>query len=187
MEQVFGSIPAAEVACVTILLGSNDSNEPESPSGQHVPLKEYSQNLRDIIAFLDSRGIRKDRLILMSPPNYFHETFLATCTQPKLPIKSNKRVAEYAQACAVVASQESVAFLDLYRIFSEHPNSDHLFMDGLHFSFAGAQLLHQHLQPLVVAKVEQFTSQPLEKLIKFPYWADIDPANAEKNLNFKLE
>ena len=181
MDKVFGGIATNEVACVTILLGSNDANEPNSPGGQHVPLDEYSQNLTHMITHLDSIGIPKERIILMSPPNYFHEAFIHSCTRPELPIKSDHRVKEYAQVCAKVAIEQSVNFLDLYHIFSSHPNSADLFIDGLHFSSKGAELLYENLCPLVVDQVQHFTKMPLEKLFKFPIWSEIDANNPKKS------
>lgn len=188
-ERVFGSLPTKCVACVTILLGSNDANEPESPGGQHVRVDEYSSHLTDIITYLEAVSIPKERIILMSPPNYFHETYLLNRTKPDIPVKTNERVGEYARAAAQVATTQKVTFLDLFTIFSAAPNSPKLFSDGLHLSFAGASLLHEHLSPLVVEKVETyFASQtgmprrPLEELIHFPLWSDIDPKSPKNHL-----
>ncbi len=182
---MFGSFPANDVACITILLGSNDANEPESPGGQHVPLEEYARNLTAIIAYLDGGiGIAKDRVVLMSPPNYFHEVYLANRTKPDIPVKSNARVGEYAAAAGRVATEQGVTFLDLYSLFSKQSNSEELFSDGLHLSFSGAQLLHANLSPLVVKKVEQYCGggRQLEQLINFPLWADIDTSDPAKDL-----
>lgn len=170
---------------MTILLGSNDSSDPTSPTGQHVALSEYSQNLSDMINYLNSIGIGPERVILMCPPNYFHDKFVSSCLErgTTVHVKNDQQVKEYAQTCQVVANSLSVTCLNLYDIFSNHPNSESLFMDGLHFSSLGAQLLYDHLIPLVVQKVEHFAGQPLEKLIKFPIWSEIDCKNPENSFN----
>lgn len=185
MPKVFEEFENKKVACVTILLGSNDAVDPESPTNQHVPLDEYKSNLKSMIEFLESKGISRDRLILMTPPNYFHETFLACCraeNRPKLPINSNDNMKRYAEACKAVAVEQGVTLLDLFPLFSSQPNSEQLFSDGLHMSFAGGKLLFDHLHPLVIEKLEKFTGKSFEEQFKFPYWADIDHDNLEKCL-----
>ncbi|KAJ6223967.1 hypothetical protein RDWZM_002512 [Blomia tropicalis] len=182
MRDVFQAIPSNEIACVTILLGSNDATDPSSPSGLYVPIGEYATNLEDIVNHLESVGIPKNRVIMMSPPNYFHETFHQYLVENNqtLHVKSDKQVKEYAQACKNVAAKLGVTFLDLNDIFSSHPESPTLFADGLHFSTKGAELLDQYLYPLMLDKVERFVgTKPLN--VKFPLWNEIDRADPSKS------
>ena len=81
-----------------------------------------------------------------------------------------------------MATQKGVTVLNLFPIFSNYPQSETLFSDGLHLSFSGAKLIFEHLTPLIIEKVENFTGKQLEKITKFPYWANIDYGNLEFSL-----
>ena len=95
----------SQVSCLTILIGANDANDVDSPSKQHIPINEYEDNLVAIIHYLESIGITKDRIVLMSPPNYFHENHIQFCKQNgrPLPIKDNQTVGKYAKVCGSAA------------------------------------------------------------------------------------
>lgn len=53
---------------VTIFFGANDSSLKDENPKQHVPLDEYSANLRDMVQYLRSVDIPKERVILITPP-----------------------------------------------------------------------------------------------------------------------
>lgn len=186
MPKVFEEFRADQVACVTILLGSNDSSHADSPSKQHVPLEEFKANLVAMIGHLETIGIKQDRVVLMSPPNYHDEDFMKYCREmgrPHLPRKSDQATKEYAQAVAQVAHEKKITFLDLNTIFRGVANDNRsLFIDGLHLSESGAQLLFKHLQPLVVDKVERFLGRSLEEATNYPYYGDINVEHPEKSL-----
>lgn len=163
-----------------ILLGSNDANDPTSPSGQHVPLDEYKSNLQYMIDYLDSIGISKSRLILLSPPNYHNEVFVRICIEngrTSLPVLSDSVIKLYSESCIQVARDNNVSFIDLHTIFSSVPNNQELFCDGLHLSSKGAKLLYDNIHLLVDAKLESFANTSIDKLFQYPIWSAIDVNN----------
>ncbi|XP_006515241.1 isoamyl acetate-hydrolyzing esterase 1 homolog isoform X4 [Mus musculus] len=53
---------------VTIFFGANDSSLKDENPKQHVPLDEYSANLRDMVQYLRSVDVPRERVILITPP-----------------------------------------------------------------------------------------------------------------------
>jgi lysophospholipase L1-like esterase len=174
---------ANEVSCLTVLLGANDANSPQSPSNQFVPIDEYENNLIEIINYLESIGIQKERLILISPPTYYHKDFLNYCKlNGRLEtIKDNATVGKYAIACGSAAQRTGVDFLNIYESFSNQKDGQKLFCDGLHFSREGSQLLFDLIWPLVEKKVKLFR-QSSELIMNFPIYSDINIDCPEKSL-----
>ena len=174
-----------EVSALTILVGANDANDVDSPSKQHIPIHEFEDNLVAIIEYLDSIGLTKERIVLMSPPNYFHENHIQFCKQNGKPIpkKDNQIVQKYAKACESAAKRSKVEFLDLFQHFSEHEESEQLFCDGLHFSGKGSQFLFQLIWPLIEKRVKQHKNCT-ELTPNFPIYSDIDSEYPEKALLF---
>ncbi|CAG2173941.1 unnamed protein product [Oppiella nova] len=174
---------AKEVSCLTILLGSNDSCEADCPGGQHVPIDEFEDNLSAIIGHLECIGIPRERIILISPPNYYHHMFVEYCKQngKNEPKKDNKTIVKYAEAMARVAHKSGVEFIDLYKHFSNQQNSEQLFCDGLHFSRKGSQLVFELIWPSVEKRV-QLHNQCSQLTPNFPLFTDIDTKSPEKSL-----
>jgi len=174
----------SQVSCLTILLGANDANFPESPLNQFVPIDEYENNLVDIITYLDSIGIRKERQILISPPTYRHNDYVNYCKlndRPE-PIKDNLTVGKYALACKSAAQRSSVEFVNLYEAFSNEKDEQKLFCDGLHFSREGSQLLFDLIWPLVEKRIKDFNKSS-ELVMNFPIFSDINASCPEKSLS----
>uniref|UniRef100_A0A663F3L1 Isoamyl acetate-hydrolyzing esterase 1 homolog n=1 Tax=Aquila chrysaetos chrysaetos TaxID=223781 RepID=A0A663F3L1_AQUCH len=62
------STSAESTVAVTIFFGANDSALKDLNPKQHVPLEEYSANLKSMIQYLKSVDITEDRIILITPP-----------------------------------------------------------------------------------------------------------------------
>ncbi|KAH9415438.1 isoamyl acetate-hydrolyzing esterase [Dermatophagoides pteronyssinus] len=187
MPKIFAQFKAEEIACVTILLGSNDSVPASSVTGQHVPVDEYRKNLVAMLNHLTSKGIDKDKIILITPP-HMHQTIFKAWSfeqnRPIIPETWEKDLIKYVDACRSVAKEMNISLLDLYKIFmAVKDNNEKLFNDGLHLSRDGGQLLYDNLLPLITERVVRITGKPLtDQSMQYPYWRDVDVNNPEKSL-----
>jgi lysophospholipase L1-like esterase len=177
MPEIISGIDSPEkVSCVVILLGANDATHENCPSGQHVPLEEYKSNLKEIVTRLESSGMKRDRIILVNPPTYYHDVFVET--KPELPpCRSSESATLYANACLEAGKDMGITCLNIHSVFAEDPRGRNLFTDGLHLAPAGSELLFKELLPFVEKKILEFktgdasTNASLEQ--NFPYWMEI--------------
>lgn len=167
-----------KVSCVVIFLGANDAAHDNCPSSQHIPIEEYKANLASIVSQLESSGIKKDRVILVNPPTYYHDAFFEA--RPDLaPLRSGESATLYAKACLEAGKDVGVTCLDIHSVFAEDSRGTKLFTDGLHFAPAGGELLFQEVWPFVEKKVLSYKSttsgSPAATSLEqnFPYWMEI--------------
>ncbi|KAH7643863.1 isoamyl acetate-hydrolyzing esterase [Dermatophagoides farinae] len=188
MPKIFQQFKAEEIACVTILLGSNDSVPVSSVTGQHVPVDEYRTNMVAMINFLTSIGIDKNKIILIAPPNMHQDSFKRWSIEqnrPIIPETWEKDLVKYVDACRSIATEMNLSLLDLYTVFMAVKNdNDKLFNDGLHLSRDGGQLLYDNLLPLIMERVVRITGKPFtDQSMQYPYWRDVNTDDPEKSLH----
>ena len=100
-----------------IFFGANDACLPGSSTGQHVPLDEYKQNIRDIVQH-PSITAQNPRLILITPPpvdEYKLEEsgLVKRSTDPQRTAEHTKK---YADACRQTGEELGVPVLDIWSI-----------------------------------------------------------------------
>jgi len=74
---------------VVILIGSNDASFPETNPEQAVPLEEFGENLLKIVAYLLSQGVKKEALVLVSPPPVLPDVWTAHLNNQPGPAQVN--------------------------------------------------------------------------------------------------
>lgn len=179
-------IEASRVSTVLIFLGANDCAHADCESVQHVPIDDYQVNLKKIVQFLEDKGIKKERIIMINPPPYYHEQFVATrADAPAQPKRSSESVYQYSIACLKAANDIGVSAVDIHTEFKNDSRGSDLFCDGLHFSPAGAKLLYDTIWPSVGKKIMEFyETDSLDQM--FPYWMEIaskDKAKKQDSIN----
>ncbi|MCJ1469052.1 hypothetical protein MMC07_007684 [Pseudocyphellaria aurata] len=158
------TVAQAQIRFMAIFFGANDACLPESSTHQHVPLGQYKQNLRDIIAH-KVVTIQKPRIILITPPpvdEYCLEEPLSDQWIPERQ-RTAEHTKQYADACREVGAEIGVVVLDLWSIFMAHagwkeseplPGSKkaernsvlgELLRDGLHFTPKAYRLLYESM------------------------------------------
>lgn len=165
------------IAAVTVFFGANDcSLEDENPQ-QHVPLQEYSENLREMGRLLASAGVSADRVIFITPPPLDEEAWGKECVLKGCGLnRSNAVAGEYAQACVRTAAQCGSDVLDLWTLMQKDGQDFRLYLsDGLHLSEKGNQFVSQRLWELLEGKVAQLP-------FILPYWGDVDPKDPQSSL-----
>jgi len=134
---------ANDNVATVICLGANDSNLQELNELQHVPLNEYSSNLKDIIEILKSKRIESSKILLVPPPPCNEEMWrkaleLKSNTKVERSPKNNATTRQYFDACLQVAEKAKCKSLTDPNHYWDSLDSKINFCDGLHFSEEGA-------------------------------------------------
>lgn len=167
---------AKETAAMAIFLGANDSNDAAN-TRQHVPLEEFTENMKDIVTYALSQGLSRDKIIIIAPPAFNALAWGEECKRKGTTLtKNNKTTGMYAKACCEVAKEAGTNIVDLYTEMMKAEDFSGYLNDGLHLSPLGSRLLFDLLNPIV----EKLTSD-LPQVC--PYWADVDAADLETSLN----
>lgn len=163
--------PPSPVRIVLILLGTNDSVPMGSP--QHVPIEEYSRNLKRLALHAKQHHAQP---ILLTPPSVEHN---ATDIQER----SNDAVAMYANACVETELQLQIPVIDLFQALSSRMevNCESLFTDGVHLSRLGNHAVFEtvaHKLPLLCPML----ADPQVLQSPFPLWSQVDHHNPVASL-----
>ncbi|XP_013781624.1 isoamyl acetate-hydrolyzing esterase 1 homolog isoform X2 [Limulus polyphemus] len=169
LPRIFNSDNMKEVSCLVICLGANDACEIAATTRQHIPLEEYCENLKEMIDYLKSIGLKLDQIILMSPPPYDHEKYKAYCEDQgkEEPVRNNVTVKQYAEACCQVALTCGIEGINLYAAMMQDVKWQRFLGDGLHFSSEGSSFVFKLLWPSIEKRVAH-----LQQIL--PLWSDIN-------------
>ncbi|XP_075057560.1 isoamyl acetate-hydrolyzing esterase 1 homolog [Mixophyes fleayi] len=162
---------------VTIFFGANDSSLKEENPQQHIPLKEYTENLRSMIQYLKTVDITQDKIILITPPPIHEPSWEKQCyTKGSKLNRLNSVAGVYAKACAQVGDECGTEVLDLWTLMQEGGRDYTVYLsDGLHLSDKGNQFLESNLWLILEKKLGALP-------FVLPYWNDVDNKNPESSL-----
>uniref|UniRef100_A0AAQ4RW90 Isoamyl acetate-hydrolyzing esterase 1 homolog n=1 Tax=Gasterosteus aculeatus aculeatus TaxID=481459 RepID=A0AAQ4RW90_GASAC len=165
------------IAAVTVFFGANDCALQDKNPLQHIPLEEYSENLRVITGLLASAGVPADRVIFITPPPLHEPAWEKECILKGYPLnRLNSTAGQYAEACVQVAGQCGAAALDLWTLMQKDGQDYTVYLsDGLHLSPKGNQFVALHLWELLESRVADLP-------FILPYWGDVDAENPESSL-----
>ncbi|XP_062252832.1 isoamyl acetate-hydrolyzing esterase 1 homolog [Platichthys flesus] len=165
------------VAAVTVFFGANDSSLEDKNPQQHIPLQEYSENLKEIIRLLALAGVSADRVIFITPPPLHEPAWEKECILKGCPLNRHNSVAgQYAQACVQAAGQCGTDVLDLWTLMQKDGQDFTVYLsDGLHLSEKGNQFVAQHLWGLLESRVAHLP-------FILPYWGDVDAKSPDSSL-----
>ncbi|XP_036928155.1 isoamyl acetate-hydrolyzing esterase 1 homolog isoform X3 [Acanthopagrus latus] len=108
------------IAAVTVFFGANDSALKDENPQQHVPVQEYSENLKEITRLLASAGVSADRVIFITPPPLHEAAWEKECILKGCSLNRHNSVAGlYAQACVHAAGQCGSDVLDLWTLMQK--------------------------------------------------------------------
>ncbi|XP_038142148.1 isoamyl acetate-hydrolyzing esterase 1 homolog [Cyprinodon tularosa] len=165
------------IAAVTVFFGANDASLEDKNPQQHVPLNEYSENLKEISKFLSSAGVSADKVIFMTPPPIHEPAWEKECILKGCPLnRHNSVTGQYAQACVQAAGQCGSEVLDLWTLMQKDGQDYTVYLsDGLHLSEKGNQFVAQHLWSILESRVAHLP-------FILPYWGDVDAKSPESSL-----
>ncbi|XP_067099577.1 isoamyl acetate-hydrolyzing esterase 1 homolog [Osmerus mordax] len=169
--------PHNKIAAVTIFFGANDCALADKNPKQHVPLQEYSDNLKEIARHLVSVGVTADKVIFITPPPLNEAAWQKECELAGSPLNRLNSVAgQYAQACVQAAGQCGADILDLWTLMQKDGQDFTEFLsDGLHLSLKGNQFVAEQLWKVLERRV-------VDLPFILPYWGDVDPEHPEASL-----
>lgn len=160
------------VEAVTLMMGSNDASFPDTNPEQAVSLEEFGENLLKIISMLLNNGIKKDFIILISPPPILPDKwtkFRNSCPGTEYKnCKDNDLTKKYAAEVGKVASRLSITFIDLFSAMMQSCNLDQALYDGLHLGRDGAAVLCNLLTPELDRRLGARDS------LVFPEWREME-------------
>lgn len=152
---------------MVIFFGANDSALKELNLHQHVASDRYRANLSAMCNYLQSVGLSKSALILVTPP-------------PVCEIKwtegdrKNAITSIYAGAVVEMGKEEGITTLDLFTELKKQENLGDCLHDGLHFAKKGNKVLASLIIPIIEEKLNLKTP--------FPDWRDVNPSSLEQTL-----
>ncbi|XP_041459147.1 isoamyl acetate-hydrolyzing esterase 1 homolog isoform X1 [Lytechinus variegatus] len=164
------------VAMVTVFFGANDACLPELQPDKYVTLEDYAKYIKSIVNYLESNGVRKEKILLITPPPIDETLWGEACKEKGTALnRTLKNSGIYAKACVTLAQDLGVKVIDLWSAMQTEENWGPRFLsDGLHLSSEGAGFLYKQLSGFV----EECTSSLPQQ---FPDWSEIDYANPEKS------
>ncbi|VDD74391.1 unnamed protein product [Mesocestoides corti] len=140
-------------AAFFIFLGANDA----SFGSQKIEIPEYKQNLTLMVAHLSNMNLDREKIVLVTPPPV-DETGQEARNEPFARTFENTK--KYAAACAEVAKEQRVAYVDLFEAIAAQENWKSFFIDGLHFAKPGGlfcgKVLGDALEPLLPSSMPFF-------------------------------
>ena len=166
--------PAAEgvatAPClVTVFFGANDAALPDQGSArQHVPLAEYKDNLRAIVAAVRAAGGASSRMVLMTPPPVHEgqrlEWQVARYGSDATGVaeRTDEAAAAYGTAVRELARELSLPCLDVRAaMLGEGAVAwPAMLSDGLHLSAAGSAFVFDKLIDLVNTRYPELRVAP---------------------------
>ncbi|KAL2098797.1 hypothetical protein ACEWY4_005277 [Coilia grayii] len=167
----------SHIAAITVFFGANDCALEDKNPQQHVPLQEYSENLKEIAQYLASVGVTNDRVIFITPPPLHEADWETQCVLKGCALNRTNTVAgQYAQACVKSAAQCGADVLDLWTLMQKDGQDFSVYLsDGLHLSDKGNQFVARHLWKLLESRVSHLP-------FILPYWGDVDYKGPETSL-----
>ncbi|KAJ6637492.1 Isoamyl acetate-hydrolyzing esterase 1 like, partial [Pseudolycoriella hygida] len=154
LPKILDSINTKDISCVTIFLGANDCSLPKSD--QHVPVVEYQENLEAMVELRDG--------------------------EPE-PLRSEEQQKIYAKAMMELGQRLCLSVVDTYSAFEADGRGHTLFVDGLHFSGRGSDLLYQLVVKEIEKRVLAFRGEDEKsQTVNYARWRDVDPQDLERTI-----
>jgi len=167
---------------ITIFFGANDASQ--SPSPQHVPIDEYTENLKLIAEHAKKTC---SHIVLITPPpfeaNMWKIFVEANKKPPVLLNRTNELAGSYAKRVVEVAAGAGVHCIDLWTSMQAEPDWRTFLVDGLHLSIEGnaflfaklRELIHNEINHLAPSKLDLYNNEGI-------LWSEIDFENPRKSL-----
>lgn len=174
------------VRVVVIFFGANDAVI--TSEAQHVPLREYADNLRKLANYVKSyRKLDPILPVLVTPPPVQEEG-----QGDPVPSRLAARTKEYASACVAVARKLACPVIDLHsemisRLEEEFDTEDAVqkgleryLIDGLHFTSTGNEVVAEMMLEMFRKEVPALSPDMVKR--PFPPWREIDNSKPEASL-----
>lgn len=143
VSQVFPKDAAAQPDLVIVYFGGNDSMGSHSSGlGPHVPIEEYTENMRKLAVHLKSLSEKTRIIFLTCPP--IHEEYVRQNLSPYISDlkRSNEACGRYADSCVELCRDLDIKVINLWTAFQKKANWENTcFTDGIHLSSEGSMIV----------------------------------------------
>ncbi|KAL5816260.1 hypothetical protein ACOSQ3_024638 [Xanthoceras sorbifolium] len=183
LHHIFASEDKSPPLATTIFFGANDAALlGRNSERQHVPVEEYSDNLRKIVQHLQACSPTM-KILLITPPPVDEEGRMKYARSiygknaMKLPERTNEGAGVYAKQCMELAKDMGISSIDLWSKMQETEGWQKTFLsDGLHLTPEGNAIVHEE-----VVRVFSETGLSADNMpYDFPHHSNIDGKNPEK-------
>ncbi|KAJ7959655.1 GDSL esterase/lipase CPRD49 [Quillaja saponaria] len=187
LNQVFPKDADKQPSLVIVYFGGNDSMGPHSSGlGPHVPLPEYTENMKKILIHLQSLSEDIRILALSCPPVNEVKIRGNTSTIFSELVRTNELCLRYSEACVKLCQEMGVQVVDLFTALQKRDDwMNACFTDGVHLSAEGSKIVVEEiLKVLKEAEWEpclHWKSIPTEFKEDSPY--DLVAADGKTTLN----
>ncbi len=156
---------------VIVMFGANDAAL-ENISKQHVPLQTFISNYETIFKCIQSQG-NSITVIAMTPPPLHTQQWKEHCCNTfgeQVVNRTMEMTLQYATALKQWCTQHSIICVDLWEQ-KEAWNSRQVFVDGLHLSKQGNEMVYLQLLQTIKTTLPQWN--PTTMSLAHPYWKDV--------------
>lgn len=141
LDKVFPKDEPVQPSLVILYFGGNDATEPHpSGLGAHVPLPEFIENMRKMIAHIKSLSDETRIICLTSPP--INETRIREIFGNALDdqARTNEGCRIYSEKLVELCKEMDVEAINLWTAIQERDDwADTCFIDGIHLSAEGSK------------------------------------------------
>ena len=179
LPDILDSVAVENIKIVTLMMGSNDASFPETNPEQAVPLEEFGENLLKILTMLLNKGIKKESIVIISPPPILPDKwsqYRNSLPGPKYEnCKDNQLTKQYASECGKVAARLNMTFVDLFTAMMALQDLDAALTDGLHLGNQGHAVLFRHLSAIFDEKLGSRA-----ETLMYPEWREMTNSSLQQ-------
>ncbi|XP_057808148.1 GDSL esterase/lipase CPRD49-like [Salvia miltiorrhiza] len=143
LDKVFPKDEAVQPSLVILYFGGNDATKPHpSGLGAHVPLPEYIENMKKMIAHIKSLSDETRIICLTSPP--VNEAKVRELFGNALDdqARTNEGCGIYSEKLVELCKEMDVEAINLWTAIQERNDwANSCFIDGIHLSAEGSQIV----------------------------------------------
>ncbi|CAA7052171.1 unnamed protein product [Microthlaspi erraticum] len=150
LDQVFPKDALLQPSLVIVYFGGNDSTypHPSGGQGQHVPLSEFTENMRKIGEHLLSLS-DKTRVLFLTPPPV-NEKHIQALFGDAISGRTNERCRPYAEALLNLSREINVKSIDLWTVIQQEDDwLNTCFTDGIHFTAKASEIVLKEILKVV--------------------------------------
>jgi lysophospholipase L1-like esterase len=162
-EDALSAHDIENASLVLIFFGANDAAILEHNDHHHVPLQEFSENLKTLVKRVRVQG--KHILLITAPPVHHQQRFDYQIKRygdkaTGVLERTNEVTGQYAAACKQVATDLDLPCLDLHHCMQQDKDYGRFFQDGLHFSSQGHERVGQEILNAIALHFPDFSVTP---------------------------
>ncbi|KAE9622231.1 hypothetical protein Lal_00032377 [Lupinus albus] len=150
LDKIFPKNATEQPSLVIVYFGGNDATHPQpNGNGSHVPLEEYTENMRKIFIHLQSLS-EKTRIIFLSTPPINEKQLFGNSFPPGQLPKTNESHGIYSEAGLKLCQELNIKSIDLWSKIQEREDWKEVsFIDGIHLTNEGSKVVTREILKVI--------------------------------------